>query len=126
MASDHTPMFQQRYHKTVLPAFIAALDDPLPRLQSFAAAGIFNFLSDLNGDEKEDGDDDDNAADDDEEGESKAVLPLAAYYDVLMTKLTGLLRSAPNHVKGQVLTAFAACSAAAPKQFLKVIKHTKK
>jgi hypothetical protein len=114
IASDHTPEFQQRYHKTVLPAFIAALDDPVARLQSYAAAGIFNFLNDLGGGEDgNDGNDDDDADGSD--------IPLAQYYDLLMTKLMALLRSAPNHVKGQVLTSFAACSSACPKEFLKVI-----
>jgi hypothetical protein len=75
------------------------------RLQSYAAAAIFNFLGDLD-EETEDGD--------------EPAIPIADYYDVLMTKLMSLLRTAPNHVKNQVLTAFAACSAAAPKEFLQV------
>ena len=42
--SDDLPNdFQKKYHATVLPAMIAALEDQVPRVQAHACAAITNF-----------------------------------------------------------------------------------
>ena len=44
IADDMTEEFQENFHESVLPALVAMLNDPVPRVQAHACAALTNFF----------------------------------------------------------------------------------
>lgn len=96
IALDHQPMFQKNYAQVILPALVAVLDDPAPRVQSHAAAALINFA---------------------EEVEKADLMPFA---DQLMHKLfERIALDKPRMIREQCVTGIAVIAGVVEKDFLK-------
>ena len=85
--------FQENYHESALPAIIAMLDDPVPRVQAHACAALTNFL----------------------EGTPDNIAHL--YIQPTMGKLCNLITNGISIIKENAVTALASLAEACKEHF---------
>jgi hypothetical protein len=95
LATDFQGTFQEKFHSSVVPALLATMDDPFPKVQSHAATAIVNFV---------------------DECEKPYIEP---YLDHILTKLLNLLRTGRRYVQEQSLSAISAVADCAEHLFQK-------
>eukprot|EP00923_Selenidium_pygospionis_P007415 GHVN01012702.1.p1 GENE.GHVN01012702.1~~GHVN01012702.1.p1 ORF type:complete len:1220 (+),score=250.88 GHVN01012702.1:149-3808(+) len=94
-ALDHKPYFQRAFYQDVLPALVNALDDPVGRVSSHAAAALVNFAEEVN------------------------KVELRGYTDAIMEKMLPRLDFAtPRLIREQCVTTVAVVAGVMEEQFL--------
>eukprot|EP00469_Lotharella_globosa_P014926 CAMPEP_0167824422 /NCGR_PEP_ID=MMETSP0112_2-20121227/8779_1 /TAXON_ID=91324 /ORGANISM="Lotharella globosa, Strain CCCM811" /LENGTH=1069 /DNA_ID=CAMNT_0007726371 /DNA_START=101 /DNA_END=3307 /DNA_ORIENTATION=- len=96
LSNDFAPYIQDSCHKIIIPGLLSLLvDHRFPRIQTHAAAALFNFT---------------------EHCEEELLTP---YVDVLMKHLFTTLSQGKRPVQEQILTTVACIAGSAPKAFSK-------
>jgi len=96
IANDFAPDIQQAFHGMVIPELLrVTVDCRFPRIQTHAAAALFNFV------------------------ENCEEEILARYVDQLVVQLINILKSGTRPVQEQVLTTIACIAGSAPEAFQK-------
>jgi len=99
LSSEMCPFFQETYHKSVMPALLKCMQDPVPKIQAHAATCIVNFTDNID----------------------KELLE--PYMDTLLSNLLQLLQSSRRFVQEQALTAISALVDCADHLFIKYYDH---
>lgn len=94
---DQQPLLQKSYANVILPALIAAIDDPLPKVQSNAIRAMVNFTEEVD------------------------IADLMPYTDTLMQKLFERvsLENCSKELRSQSVTGIAVIAGVLKKNFLK-------
>eukprot|EP00667_Euglena_gracilis_P001769 EG_transcript_1769 len=100
LSNDFAPGLQNTFHPTIMPALMAMLNDPVPRIVADTANAIVNFLDEADG------------------------PSMAPYLDELVTKLLLVLQhSHLKFVNEEVLAAFASVAENSEQDFVKYYDH---
>lgn len=100
VSDDFAPKFQEFYHDKVLPIFLKAMDDSVPRVVAHACASATNFI---------------------ENCQQPHIQPL---FDAFYTKLYSIIDLASSFVKENALSALSALSVGAPELFTPYYDNT--
>lgn len=109
MASDFAPDFQMKYHAKVMPAILAGLTDPIPRISAMAASAANSFFDDA-----EDGNDDD----------SHSANVLAPYINSTCESLANMITNTPlTFVRSTALAAMSSVIATGKHSLIPLVHH---
>jgi hypothetical protein len=100
LADDMPKDFQEAYHTTIIPALLAALDDPVPRVQAHACAACTNFFENVD----------------------PAVLK--PYTQVICTKLCAMIKNGISIIKENAVTTLATTAERNETEFAPYFKET--